>query len=162
MVPFYCVLGVCTEKVELHFLRLWRPCSFIPIHSLTGAVGHPFASWQGGSSSRPGDASTHTNKTGSPVSYVCLATLVTLMWSLLATIGPLCSRPCDNLSHSAALAIPSRVHSNKQSHWSSGSTVCFLPRRVAVRILGMHPHIPWNRVLLLAMSCYMPKEKRNI
>ncbi len=36
-----------------------------------------------------------------------------------------------------------------QSHWSSGSTVCF--RR---SIPGMHPHLQWNRVLL-AMSRYI-------
>jgi hypothetical protein len=26
---------------------LWRPCSFTPIHNLTGSVGHPFAPTQG-------------------------------------------------------------------------------------------------------------------
>jgi hypothetical protein len=26
------------------------------------------------------------------------------------------------------------------SHWPRGSTVCFLPREAAVRVLGMHPH----------------------
>jgi hypothetical protein len=28
-------------------MNLWRPCSFNPIHSLTGQVGQPFASRQG-------------------------------------------------------------------------------------------------------------------
>ncbi len=41
-----------------------------------------------------------------------------------------------------------QLYSNTQSHWSSGSTVCFPPSRAAVRVPGMH------RVLLLAMSRY--------
>ncbi len=46
-------------------------------------------------------------------------------------------------------------HSNTPSHWSSGSTVCFQPRRVAVHIPGMNQHLQWNQVLLLAMSRYI-------
>jgi hypothetical protein len=42
-----------------------------------------------------------------------------------------------------------------QSHWSSGSTVCFPLTRAAGCALVMHPHLQWNRVLLLAMSCYI-------
>jgi hypothetical protein len=34
-------------------------------------------------------------------------------------------------------------HTITQFHWSSGSTVCFLPRRAAVRVQGMHTHF-WN------------------
>jgi hypothetical protein len=40
-----------------------------------------------------------------------------------------------------------------QSHQASGSTICFLPR-AAVWVLGMHSHLQWNQVLLLAMSHY--------
>jgi hypothetical protein len=47
-----------------------------------------------------------------------------------------------------------QLHSKTQSYWSSVSTVSFPPREAAVRVLGMHPHRQWNRVLLLAMSCY--------
>ncbi len=47
------------------------------------------------------------------------------------------------------------LHSNTHSHWSSGSTVCFSPRGDAVRVLGMHPHLQCNQVLLLAKSRYI-------
>jgi hypothetical protein len=47
-----------------------------------------------------------------------------------------------------------QLYSNTQSHWSSGSTVCFPPRVTVVCIPRMHPHLQWNRVLLLAMSCF--------
>ncbi len=47
------------------------------------------------------------------------------------------------------------LHSNSQSHWSSGWTVCFPPMGAAVRIPWMHPHLLWNWVLLLAMSRYI-------
>jgi hypothetical protein len=46
-------------------------------------------------------------------------------------------------------------HSYTQSHWSSGSTICFLPRGAVVHVPGMHPHLQWNWVLLLAMSPYI-------
>ncbi len=46
-------------------------------------------------------------------------------------------------------------HSNTQSQCSSGSTVCFPPRGAAVYVPGMHPHLQWNWVLLLAMSRYI-------
>jgi hypothetical protein len=41
-----------------------------------------------------------------------------------------------------------QLHSNTQSHWSSRSTVCIPPRGAVVRVLGMHPHLQWNWVLL--------------
>jgi hypothetical protein len=46
-------------------------------------------------------------------------------------------------------------HAATQSHWSSGSTVCFPPRPrwKAVCVPGMHPHF-WIWDLLLAMSRY--------
>ncbi len=47
-----------------------------------------------------------------------------------------------------------QLHSNTQSHWSSGSTTCFLPRGEVIRVPGMQPHLQWNQVLLLAMSPY--------
>ncbi len=53
-----------------------------------------------------------------------------------------------------------QLHSNTQSHWSNGSTVCSLPRGAAVRIPGTHPHLQWNQVLLLVMSCYNIRLKR--
>jgi hypothetical protein len=34
-------------------------------------------------------------------------------------------------------------------------TVCFPPRRTAIRIPRMLPHLQWNRVLLLAMFRYI-------
>jgi hypothetical protein len=37
-------LGNFVNKCENHCTLLWRPCSFTPIHSLTGPVGQPFAS----------------------------------------------------------------------------------------------------------------------
>ncbi len=46
------------------------PCSFTPIHSLTGPVGQPFASRLEGSGSHPGDEPTLTMEPGSPVSNV--------------------------------------------------------------------------------------------
>jgi hypothetical protein len=46
------------------------------------------------------------------------------------------------------------LHSNTQSHWSSGSTVCFPSRGSAVCVPGMHPLSQWNRFLLLVLSCY--------
>jgi hypothetical protein len=46
-------------------------------------------------------------------------------------------------------------YTSTQSHWSSGSTVCFPLGGAAVRIPGMHPHLQWNQVLLLAMSRYI-------
>ncbi len=46
------------------------------------------------------------------------------------------------------------IVSNKwQSHWSTGLTVCFMPGGQCFP--GLHPHLQWNRVLLLAMSCYI-------
>ncbi len=45
-------------------------------------------------------------------------------------------------------------HITTQSHWSSGSTICFPLRGAAVRALGVHPHF-WNWHLLLAMSRYI-------
>jgi hypothetical protein len=60
-------------------------------------------------------------------------------------------RPMSKYSHVEAL----QLHSNTQSHWSSGSTVCFPPGRADVCVLGMHPHLQQNRVLLLAMSRYI-------
>jgi hypothetical protein len=48
-----------------------------------------------------------------------------------------------------------QLHSNTQSPWSSGSTVCFPSGGTAVCIPEMHPHLQWNRVLLLAMSNYI-------
>jgi hypothetical protein len=39
-------------------------------------------------------------------------------------------------------------------HWSSGITVCFLPRGVAVRVPEMHLHLQCIRVFLVAMSRY--------
>jgi hypothetical protein len=48
-----------------------------------------------------------------------------------------------------------QLHSYTQSHWSSGSTICFLPRGAVVHVLGMHPHLQWNQVLLLAMSPFI-------
>jgi hypothetical protein len=47
-----------------------------------------------------------------------------------------------------------QLHSNTQSHWSSGSTVSFLPRMATVCLPGMNPHLQWNCVLLLAMFRY--------
>ncbi len=41
-----------------------------------------------------------------------------------------------------------------QSHWSSGSTVCFPPRGASVRAPRVHLHF-WNWDLLLTMSCYI-------
>ncbi len=58
----------------------WRPCSFTPIHSLTGPVGQPFASRLGGSGSRPMVALTLTMEPGSPVSNVLLQVYV---WAIL-------------------------------------------------------------------------------
>ncbi len=40
------------------------------------------------------------------------------------------------------------------SHWSSRSTVCFLPRGAAFCTWGAHVHF-WNWDLLLAMSHYI-------
>jgi hypothetical protein len=48
-----------------------------------------------------------------------------------------------------------QLHSNKQSHWSSSSTVCFLPRGTAVRVPGMHSCLQWNQALLLAKYRYI-------
>jgi hypothetical protein len=51
-----------------------------------------------------------------------------------------------------------QLHSNTQSHWSSGSTIASCPEGgggAAVRIPGMHPHLQWNWALLLAMSRYI-------
>jgi hypothetical protein len=45
-------------------------------------------------------------------------------------------------------------HTTTQSHWSSRTTVCFLPRGAAIRTLGVHPHFG-NWDLLLAMSRYI-------
>jgi hypothetical protein len=53
-------------------------------------------------------------------------------------------------SHVEAL----QLHSNTQSLWSSGSTVCSLPGGAAVHVPGLHSHLQWNQVLLLAMSSY--------
>ncbi len=47
------------------------------------------------------------------------------------------------------------LHSNTQSHWSSGSTVCFLPRGPAFPVKGMHPQLLRNWDLLLVMSRYI-------
>jgi hypothetical protein len=44
--------------------NFWRPCSFTPIHSLTGPMVKPFASSSGGSGSRPGDAPAQGGQTG--------------------------------------------------------------------------------------------------
>ncbi len=46
-------------------------------------------------------------------------------------------------------------HTNTQSHWSSGSTVCFPPRGAEVHVPGMHLHSHWNWGFLLAMSRYI-------
>jgi hypothetical protein len=54
-----------------------------------------------------------------------------------------------------------QVHTNTQSHWSSGSTIRFPPRGAAVRIPGMHPHLQWNQVLLLDMSPFMGDPRRD-
>jgi hypothetical protein len=45
-------------------------------------------------------------------------------------------------------------HTTTQSHWSSGSTICFLPRGAAVCVPRMHPHF-WNWDLRLGMSPYI-------
>ncbi len=51
---------------------LWRPCNFIPIHSLTGPMGQPFASRLGGHGSCTRDAPSLTMEPGSHVSAVSL------------------------------------------------------------------------------------------
>ncbi len=48
-----------------------------------------------------------------------------------------------------------QLHSNAQSHWSSCSIVCSPPSGRAVHVPRIHPHLQWNQVLLLAMSCYI-------
>ncbi len=40
---------------QITTLKVRRPCSYTPIHSLTGPVGQPFAPHPGGSSSHPGN-----------------------------------------------------------------------------------------------------------
>jgi hypothetical protein len=65
---------------------LWRPCSFTPIHSLTGPVGQPFASPLWGSISWPGDAPTLTIEPGSPVSDV------SLQWCIKKIVNTVCNK----------------------------------------------------------------------
>jgi hypothetical protein len=48
-----------------------------------------------------------------------------------------------------------QLHSNTQPHWSSGSTICSLPRGAVVRVPGMYSLLQWKQVLLLAMSRYI-------
>jgi hypothetical protein len=48
-----------------------------------------------------------------------------------------------------------QLHSNILSYWSCMSTVYFPPRGAALCIPGMHSHLRWNQVLLLAMSHYI-------
>jgi hypothetical protein len=45
-------------------------------------------------------------------------------------------------------------HTTTQSHWSSRTTIYFLPGGAAIRALGVHPHFG-NWDLLLAMSLYI-------
>ncbi len=59
----------CSIVAREAFRMLWSSCIFTPLHSLTGSVGQPFASHQGGQRFAPGYASTHL-ELGSPVSAV--------------------------------------------------------------------------------------------
>ncbi len=58
-----------------------------------------------------------------------------------------------------------QLHSDTQSHWSSGSTVCLLPRGSAVHIQGIHPHVQqWNWVLLTMIGplCSRCRDNRSV
>ncbi len=48
-----------------------------------------------------------------------------------------------------------QFHSNKQSHWSSGLTVCFHSRRSVVRVPGCTHSHNGTGFLLLVLSCYI-------
>jgi hypothetical protein len=48
-----------------------------------------------------------------------------------------------------------QFNSITKSHWSSGSIVCFWLKGAAVRVPGMHPHLQWNQIILLAMPRYI-------
>jgi hypothetical protein len=125
---------------------LWRPCNFAPIHSLTGPVGQPFASCQGGSAVHLLRMHKLTNGTGFLVlALSCYSGDPDVIRSLaLAPLIGCFTRLCaDNVKspHQVTRGSPVealKFHSNTQSHWSSGPTVCLLSRGSAVCILGMH------------------------
>jgi hypothetical protein len=69
----------------------------------------------------------------SPVPFHSLQALLLLatQWPVRAPVKLLGGSPVEAL----------QFHSNTQSHWSLGSTLCFPSRGSVVRILGMHKHI---------------------
>jgi hypothetical protein len=85
--------------------------------------------------------------------------LVPVPFSLQATdYGDIPLESCRAYTHyegrGGALWSPCISHTTTQSHWSSGSTICFPLGWAAIRILGMHPHL-WNWDLLLTISRYI-------
>ncbi len=135
-------------------MRLWRPCSSIYCIYTVSLVQwvKPYASHPGGSGSRPRNVPTFTMEPGSPLSDVLLHWWPQCDWSLVSLAGTTRHQAAaprgDRLTWSHITCLP-RFHSapcrssssslhhylNTPSHWSSRSTVCFLPRGSAVHVL---------------------------
>jgi hypothetical protein len=100
---------ISLTKLVVAIVLLWRPCSFIPIHSHTGLVGQPFAPHLGNNGLRPWGKPTLTMEPGSPASDVSLHWWPRCdPWSP-ATIAPLSRDLATTLATSAASAMPSSI-----------------------------------------------------
>jgi hypothetical protein len=117
----------CLTRLRADDVKSRRLCH----PSVNASLGFTLMLWK---------ANVITHHMPSPVPFHSLQVLL-----LLATQWPLepwsrCwGEPCGGLAASLQYTI---------------STVCFLSRGSVVRIPGMHPHLQWNRILLLAMSPY--------
>ncbi len=102
--------------------------------------------------------------------FVCLSVwlalcLASVCFALLFVYLCRCSFVClsENLSiyyvsppfmvlRRAFLFYENNIWVRRGNRTRSGSTICFLPSGALDRIPRMHPHLQWNRVLLLVMS----------
>ncbi len=123
-----------------HFIRLHADdvkSQWLCHPSVRASLGFALTMWKS-------DIITHHMPSPVPFRSLQVLILLTTQWLVRALVKLLGGNPVEAL----------QLHCNTQSHWSSWSTVCFPPKGAAVCLLGMHPHLQWNRILLLAMSRY--------
>ncbi len=133
---------------------MWRPCSFSPIHSLTGLVGQKgLIPVYGGSALRPRDASTLTMESYSPVSNVSLHWWPRHNWSRRFTMLRADDAISQRLHHSTVSASQGFAWQCWKS-WRDHTSRCFTMLRADDVISRRLDHSTAGASLGFARQCW--------